>query len=102
MKVNSVYPVPPENAWNVDPRLVEALVTLIKEEVPEVRRVIVADDSAAVKQVPEVDSVDVMETNGIAQAARNAGAEVRCLDMMRTLELPFRTRAPFPILSIQS
>lgn len=80
LKVNSVYAVPPEAAWNVDPRLVEALVTLIREEVPEVRKIIVADDSAAVKQLPDVDSVDVMETNGIAQAARKAGAEVMCLE----------------------
>lgn len=80
LKVNSVYAVPPESAWNVDPRLIEALVILIKEEVPDVRKIIVADDSAAVKQMPDVDSVDVMEINCIAQAARRAGAEVRCLE----------------------
>jgi uncharacterized protein (DUF362 family) len=80
LKVNSVYAVPAEAAWNVDPRLVEALVTLIKEEVPDVRKIIVADDSAAVKQLPDIDSVDVMEENGIAPAARRAGAEVLCLE----------------------
>jgi len=80
LKVNSVYAVPAEAAWNVDPRLVEALVGLIKDEVPEVGKIIVADDSAAVKQLPDIDTVDVMVTNGIAQAARNAGAEVICLE----------------------
>jgi len=80
LKVNSVYATPPESGWNVDPRLVEALVGLIKDEVPNVGKIIVADDSAAVKQLPDIDTVDVMVTNGIAQAARKAGAEVICLE----------------------
>lgn len=80
LKVNSVYPVPAEAAWNVDPRLVEALVLLIKDEVPDVGKVIVADDSAAVKQLRDIDTVDVMNANGITAAARRAGAEVICLE----------------------
>nr|HID57814.1 DUF362 domain-containing protein [Desulfobacterales bacterium] len=80
LKVNAVFGVPADAAWDTDPRVVEALVTLIKEEVPGVRKIIVADSSASTKQDPKMDSVEAMETAGIAQAARRAGAEVLCLE----------------------
>jgi uncharacterized protein (DUF362 family) len=100
IKVNSVYAVPAESAWNVDPRLVEALITLIKEEVPEVRKIIVADDSAAVKQLPEVNSVDVMEVNGIAPAAHKAGAEVLCLEYDAHIKATIPDARTFPYFNL--
>jgi len=100
LKVNSVYAVPPEAAWNVDPRLIEALVTLIREEVPDVRKIIVADDSAAVKQLPDLDSVDVMETNGIAPAARRAGAEVLCLEYDAHVRMTIPGARTFPYFDL--
>ncbi len=96
LKVNSVYNTPPDSAWNVDPRLVEALVGLIREEVPEVRRVIVADDSAAVKQVKDVDTIDVMEANGIAPAARRAGGEVLCMEWDSHIRVNIENARAFP------
>ena len=79
IKVNSVFSDFTPGVTTTDPRLVEALILLLKKRINP-KKIRVAENATAVWLHPGLSSVDAMESSGIAKAARKHGAEVIALE----------------------
>jgi uncharacterized protein (DUF362 family) len=77
IKPNVVWTFKPETALNTDPRVVEALIELIKDQVPEVGEISIFEAPAAAWQAP-ISTLDCYEVAGIANVARRLN--VRLVD----------------------
>lgn len=75
VKPNAVWPVPPDAAITTDPRVVEAVIRLVKEKT-DAREVILVERSAVGRKTSES-----LEVSGIKAAAERAGVDrIVCLE----------------------
>jgi uncharacterized protein (DUF362 family) len=77
IKPNVVWTFKPETALNTDPRVVEALIELIRAQVPEVGEISIFEAPAAAWQAP-ISTLDCYEVAGITKVARRLN--VRLVD----------------------
>jgi len=87
IKPNVVWTFKPETALNTDPRVVEALIELIKDQVPEVGEISIFEAPAAAWQAP-ISTLDCYEVAGIANVARRLN--VRLVDGEREESTPVK------------
>ena len=76
IKPNAFWPINPETALNTDPRVVEALIELIREEVPDVGEIKIWEAAAAGWQVPNTSTFDCYEAGGFTKMAKKVGVEL--------------------------
>lgn len=69
IKINTVIPVPPNAGFTTDPRMLEALIELVKEQNPS--RIQIGERCAM-----GADTMTAMETCGIVEVARRTGVEL--------------------------
>jgi uncharacterized protein (DUF362 family) len=69
IKINTVIPVPPQAGFTTDPRMLEALIELVKEQKPA--RIQIGERCAM-----GADTMKAMQTCGIVDVAERAGVEL--------------------------
>ena len=69
IKINTVVPSPPENGFTTDPRVLEALIELVKEQQPS--KILIGERSAL-----GLDTLESMKVCGIKDVADRTGAEL--------------------------
>jgi uncharacterized protein (DUF362 family) len=76
IKPNVFWPISSETALNTDPRVVEALIRLIREEVSDVGEIRIWEASAAGWQVPNISTFDCYKASGFTKMAEKMSVKL--------------------------
>ncbi|MDY7077736.1 MAG: DUF362 domain-containing protein, partial [Chloroflexota bacterium] len=86
IKPNLAFPVGPDDGATTDPRALEALIELIRDEVPGVGEIVVGEGSACLGWIEGLTGEDVFSATGMTTLAERAG--VRLIDWEEDERVP--------------